>query len=97
MTGTFALSPPRTKKKVPLASPASNENDTKERAADLKAAKFIKEMHQQTLYYPTNSNPPYRHSSSLFWDECLEELRFFRGEHKHTVVPRSFPYNANLR
>lgn len=89
-------SPSRQKKKS-SGPPAPKEKDLKAIAADINSSKFIQCMHQQTLYYPSNSSPPYRHSSSLFWDECLEELRFFRGQHEHTLVPRSFPYNENLR
>lgn len=32
----------------------------------------------------------------LFWDESLEELRFFQGDHNHTLVPRDFPHNIYL-
>ena len=100
MTGAFALSSSPTKAKKEKALPvipAPNEEDIKAVATDIKASKVIQSMHQRSLYYPPNASPPYRHSSSLFWDECLEELRFFRGEHNHTLVPRSFPYNENLR
>lgn len=99
LTGTFALSPPRRKRKPTLVSPSAKEKNADIKAAeeDMKTSKAILEMHQQTLYYPTNSLPPYRHSSSLFWDESLEALRFFRGEHKHALVPRSFPYDEKLR
>ena len=90
-------SPSRKKKKAVSGPPAPKEKDLKAIATDISSSKAIQRMHQHTLYYPSNSSPPYRHSSSVFFDECLEELRFFRGEHKHTLVPRSFPFNENLR
>ena len=96
LKGTFALSPPKTKQKK-SEPPTLKEDDIEAIAIDLKSSKAIQSMHQQTLYYPLNSSPPYRHSSSLFWDESLEELRFFRGEHNHTLIPRSFTHNENLR
>lgn len=100
MTGTFALlSPPRAKKKVQSVMPTTKEReeDIKAIAHDIKTSKEIQDMHQRTLYYPTNSSPPYRHSSSLFWDESLEALRFFHGDNKHTLVPRSYPHDELLR
>eukprot|EP00581_Thalassiosira_minuscula_P011211 CAMPEP_0183722022 /NCGR_PEP_ID=MMETSP0737-20130205/14100_1 /TAXON_ID=385413 /ORGANISM="Thalassiosira miniscula, Strain CCMP1093" /LENGTH=1794 /DNA_ID=CAMNT_0025952109 /DNA_START=293 /DNA_END=5677 /DNA_ORIENTATION=+ len=62
----------------------------------------IRKRHQEQLYCPRPQDGPLisqhssRHSNSLFWDECLEELRFFEGEHKHTIVPRDFPHNRYL-
>lgn len=99
MSGTFALSPPRRKKRAPSGLPASkaSDEDIQTSAEDMKISKAIQDLHQQTLYYPQNSSPPYRHSSSLFWDESLEALRFFRGDNKHTLVPRSYPYDEKLR
>lgn len=32
----------------------------------------------------------------MFWDESLEELRFYHGANRTTVVPRDFPYNSCL-
>ncbi|KAL3805931.1 hypothetical protein HJC23_007892 [Cyclotella cryptica] len=94
MTGSFSLSPScqentlATRKKS-SASPVCVHDATQSVASKMKIASAIHKMHQHELYLPRNAAPPYRHSSSLFWDECLEELRFFRGEHQHTLVPRS--------
>ncbi|KAL7520399.1 hypothetical protein ACHAWX_005126 [Stephanocyclus meneghinianus] len=101
MTGSFSLSPSlpdnrRAPMKKSTASPAWVRDVTASAAIEIKIANAIRKMHQHELYLPRNSAPPFRHSSSLFWDECLEELRFFRAEHKHTLVPVSFPHNENL-
>mmetsp|Transcript_13540 Transcript_13540/g.29082 ORF Transcript_13540/g.29082 Transcript_13540/m.29082 type:complete len:1875 (-) Transcript_13540:137-5761(-) len=62
----------------------------------------IYKKHQEQLYcplplsYSLASQHSSRHSNSLFWDESLEELRFFHGEHQHTLVPRDFPHNPYL-
>lgn len=76
---------------------------------DEKTVEFIRKKHQDQLYCPTTTHfapsetkviVSQQHSSrymnSLFWDECLEELRFFEGEHQHTFVPRDFPHNSHL-
>jgi hypothetical protein len=95
MTGAFSLEGGNVSKKK--SSVQVFQDDTTSIAADIKIAESIHNLHQQERYYPTNSIPPYRHSSSLFFDECLEELRFFRGEHKHTIVPKYPAYNEKLR
>jgi hypothetical protein len=75
---------------------------------DEKTVEFIRKKHQDQLYCPLSYFAPFgtkvtvsqqhssRHLNSLFWDECLEELRFFEGEHQHTLVPRDFPHNSYL-
>jgi hypothetical protein len=59
---------------------------------DSETAFEIHHKHIQQVYFPEQ---PF-HSSSLFWDECLEELRFFHGDNNHTIIPRSFPHNKHL-
>lgn len=64
----------------------------------------INRLHQSKLYDVTRESHgaratlPFasRHSNSLFWDESLEELRFYNGANRTTVVPRDFPYNSCL-
>ena len=76
---------------------------------DEKTVEFIRKKHQDLLYCPTTTHfapsetnvivsqlHSSRYMNSLFWDECLEELRFFEGEHQHTLVPRDFPHNSHL-
>jgi hypothetical protein len=65
-------------------------------SSDNKTAALLRTQHELTLYTPDSggSAPPsywnwYR--TSLFWDECMEGLRFFYDEHQHTIVPRSDP------
>lgn len=80
--------------------------------SDEKTVEVIYKKHQEQLYSPKPlvhsdiacsetlislaDNTSSCHTTSLFWDECLEELRFFEGEHQHTVVPRDFPHNPHL-
>ena len=64
---------------------------------DIDTAAIIHQTHEKQLYCPQTRPPsastdtinesnlsPYssRHSTSLFWDELLEELRFFYGDHQ---------------
>jgi hypothetical protein len=83
--------------------------DEKDVKSDELAVDFISNKHQEQLYCPLRTMyTPFgaqvfvpnsfssRHSNSLFWDECLEELRFFQGDHQHTFVPRDFPYSFYL-
>ncbi len=74
---------------------------------DEKTAEYIRDSHLCQRYCPSDSCGPLglvkspqlhssRHTNSLFWDECLEELRFFEGEHQRTLVPRDFPHNSHL-
>ena len=83
--------------------------DEKDVKLDELAVDFICNKHQEQLYCPLQTMyTPFgaqvfvpnsfssRHSNSLFWDECLEELRFFQGDHQHTFVPRKFPYSFYL-
>ncbi|KAL3794050.1 hypothetical protein HJC23_008938 [Cyclotella cryptica] len=101
MTGTFSMSPgkkdsmARKNESTPVVDYLLQDSYAYA-ATEIKTAEVIHDMHQQQLYFPLMSGQHYRHSSSLFWDECLEELRFFHGDHKHTLVPRSFPYNKYL-
>ena len=68
---------------------------------------IIRCKHQEQLYYPPSLTPggrdlqlpqahSSRHSTSLFWDESLEELLFFNDMYGHSIVPRDFPYNSYL-
>ncbi|EJK51282.1 hypothetical protein THAOC_29558 [Thalassiosira oceanica] len=76
-------------------------NDTKD---DVAIVANINRLHQSKLYDVTRESHgaratlPFasRHSNSLFWDESLEELRFYNGANRTTVVPRNFPYNSCL-
>lgn len=83
--------------------------DEKDVKSDELAVDFICNKHQEQLYCPLRTmytpfgNQAFvpnsfssRHSNSLFWDECLEELRFFQGDNHHTFVPRDFPYSFYL-
>jgi len=77
-----------------------NEKDVKD---DEETVHVIRLKHKVKLYCPPSQAGPQegeeyssRLSNSLFWDECLEELRFFQDEHGHTVVSRDFPFNSYL-
>ena len=59
---------------------------------DEETSDIIYKKHREQLYYPASETD----KNSLFWDECLEELRFFQGEHQHTLVPRDFPHSPHL-
>ena len=106
MKGVFALSSDQVEADDIAPTPfALSEKDIE---SDEKVAESICMKHREQLYCPAEQYCPSlpvevllsRHSSrfknSLFWDECLEELRFFQGEHQHTIVPRDFPYNNLL-
>jgi hypothetical protein len=107
MKGEFLLSESdNTSNTKNAASPQSvyRDEDVK---LDEKTAEFIRDNHLCQRYCPSDSYGPVglvespqrhssRHTNSLFWDECLEELRFFEGEHQRTLVPRDFPHNSYL-
>eukprot|EP00577_Skeletonema_sp_RCC1716_P003627 CAMPEP_0113417350 /NCGR_PEP_ID=MMETSP0013_2-20120614/25602_1 /TAXON_ID=2843 ORGANISM="Skeletonema costatum, Strain 1716" /NCGR_SAMPLE_ID=MMETSP0013_2 /ASSEMBLY_ACC=CAM_ASM_000158 /LENGTH=1594 /DNA_ID=CAMNT_0000304465 /DNA_START=260 /DNA_END=5040 /DNA_ORIENTATION=- /assembly_acc=CAM_ASM_000158 len=63
---------------------------------DNQTAALLRTQHELTLYGPESSRGSPRnywnwYRTSLFWDECMEGLRFFYDEHQHTIVPRSDP------
>ena len=63
---------------------------------DNQTAALVRTQHELTLYGPeSSSGSPLNYwnwyRTSLFWDECMEGLRFFYHEHEHTIVPRSDP------
>jgi len=102
MKGVFALS---------VSSNVGDQMDSaarpftmkdKDIESDEKTVDAICRKHGELLYCPLPPTYPLvlqhssYHSNSLFWDECLEELRFFQGEHQHTLVPRDFPHNSYL-
>ena len=65
-------------------------------APDNQTAALLRTQHELTLYGPELSGGSPRnywnwYRTSLFWDECMEGLRFFYDEHQHTIVPRSDP------
>ena len=96
MKGVFALpTVPDGEEKDAEKEPKPFIINEKDVESDKETAVDICKNHQQQLYYPLELYP-HRTSLSLFWDECLEELRFFQGEHGHTLVPRDFPYNSCL-
>ncbi|KAL3815518.1 hypothetical protein ACHAXA_007374 [Cyclostephanos tholiformis] len=107
MKGDFALSASNLISNMKNA-PKPFTLEEKDVKFDEKTAEFIHDNHVHQLYCPATSDyslfglveSPQRHSSrhtnSLFWDECLEELRFFEGEHQRTLVPRDFPHNSYL-
>ncbi|KAL7552957.1 hypothetical protein ACHAWF_016193 [Thalassiosira exigua] len=104
MKGVFSLTAASPEVTVHVPEPFTIEE--KDVDSDEKLVGFIRARHQEQIYCPlppvdliTARQPQQhssRHSNSLFWDECLEELRFFHGEHGHTLVPRNFPYNSCL-
>lgn len=64
--------------------------------SDNKTAALLRTQHELTLYSPESIQGSPRnywnwYRTSLFWDECMEGLRFFYDEHQHTIVPRSDP------
>jgi hypothetical protein len=91
MTGSFVLSTASAravspsgvypKKKYPTLLDENTDLDSE-------TAFEIHHKHIQQVYFPEQ---PF-HSSSLFWDECLEELRFFHGDNNHTIIPRVSRY-----
>lgn len=81
--------------------------EAKDVQSDQMTVDFICKKHRKQLYCPlhpmntpsgTQDFVPHssRNLNSLFWDECLEELRFFQGENHHTFVPRDFPHSFYL-
>lgn len=108
MKGIFALTASQDEDMCIEDVPEPFTIEPKDVKFDEKTVDDINRLHQEMLYCPPpppsalqlTSSPQQHHSSlhsiSLFWDECLEELRFFQGANQHTLVPRNFPHNPHI-